>query len=545
MPPEPLETSAGRALVAHRDALAATTIGALFAADPTRPTTMSLSVGDLVVDLSRHHATPETLGLLAGLADECGLRRRANRMFGGDVVNVTEGRAALHTALRAPRGEEVRVDGVDVVPGVHRELDRMESFTQAVHDGTWRGVTGRPLSTVVNIGIGGSDLGPRMAARALHAFRHPGVDVHFVSNVDPDDLDLTLADLDPSTTLVVVVSKTFTTQETMTNAQAARRWLVEALGADAPSRHVVAVTTALDLAREFGVDDDAVFGFWDWVGGRYSLPSAVGLSLMLAVGPEHTAGLRAGMRLVDEHFRDAPYDRNAPALMGLLTVWYSTFGLARSKAVVPYSTALGLLPSYLQQLVMESNGKSVTEDGEPVDHQTSPVVWGAAGTDGQHAFFQLLHQGTPHVPVDFIGFARATNETDERQTMLLSNLLAQPAALAFGRSADELRAAGVPENQVPHRVMPGNRPSTVILAPALTPSVLGQLIALYEHAVLTEATVWGIDPFDQWGVELGKQLARSVLPALAEGAQAAESAALDPATRAGVELLLAWRRLSR
>jgi glucose-6-phosphate isomerase len=541
MPPDPLDSVAGRALGAHRDSLAGTTIAAMFDADPGRARSMTFTVGDLVVDLSRHRATPTTLGLLADLADECGLRDRTRHMFEGDIVNVTEGRAALHTALRAPRGTRVLVDGVDVVPDVHREIDRMESFTRSIHDGTWRGVTGERLTTVVNIGIGGSDLGPRMAVRALHAFRHPGVDVRNVSNVDPDDLDLALTGLDPSRTLVVVVSKTFTTQETMANARAARRWLVDALGDEAPNRHVVAVTTAVDRARDFGVADGAVFGFWDWVGGRYSLPSSVGLSLMLAVGPEHTADMRAGMRVVDEHFRDAPFEGNVPALMGLLTVWYSTLGPARSKVVVPYSTALGLLPAYLQQLVMESNGKSVTEDGEPTTYPTSPVVWGSAGTDGQHAFFQLLHQGTPLVPVDFIGIARATDETDDRQLMLLSNLLAQPAALAFGRSADQLRAAGVAEEQVPHRVMPGNRPSTLILAPQLTPSVLGQIVATYEHAVLTEASVWRIDPFDQWGVELGKQMAQSVLPALVEGA---DTVALDPATRDGIEQLRAWRHPS-
>jgi glucose-6-phosphate isomerase len=545
MLPDRLDSEAVRALVDHQQALSTTTIADLFAADPERPSTMSVAVGDLVVDLSRHRATTQTLRLLAGLADERGLREQTRRMFGGEVVNGTERRAALHTALRAPRTQQTLVDGVDVVPAVHRELDRMAAFTRAVHDGSWRGVTGRPLTTVVNIGIGGSDLGPRMATRALHAFRQPGVHVRFVSNVDPEDLDLVLADLDPSRTLVVVVSKTFTTQETMANAQAARRWLVDALGPEAPSRHVVAVTTALDRARAFGVDDEAVFGFWDWVGGRYSLPSAAGLSLMLAVGPDHTAALRAGMRTVDEHFAEAAYDRNAPALMGLLTVWYSTLGPARSQAVVPYSTALGLLPSYLQQLVMESNGKSVTTGGVPVDYETSPVVWGSAGTDGQHAYFQLLHQGTPLVPVDFVGFARSHASGDDRHAMLLSNLLAQPAALAFGRSAEQLRAAGVPEDQVPHRVMPGNRPSTVILAPELTPAVLGQLIALYEHAVLTQATVWDIDPFDQWGVELGKQMAQSVLPALVDDRPSPDAAGLDPATRASVDRLRAWRRTPR
>ena len=500
------------ALVDHRSVLADAHLRDLFADDPTRGTDFVVEVGDLYLDYSKHRITRQTVGLLTDLARAAEVERLRDAMFAGEHINLTEDRAVLHTALRVPLGTVIEDAGHDVVPDVHDVLDQMGRFADAVRSAERRGVTGERLTNVVNIGIGGSDLGPAMAAIALDAFVDRDLDLRFVSNVDGADLDLELRGLEPARTLVVVASKTFTTLETMTNARSARSWLVDALGEDAVEHHFVALSTNLDAVSAFGIDLANTFGFWDWVGGRYSLDSAIGLSLMLGIGPDAFADLLAGFHLVDEHFRSAPLEANAPVLLGLLGVWYSNFWNAQTHAVLPYSQELARFPAYLQQLDMESNGKSVTRQGDPVAWDTGPVVWGEPGTNGQHAFFQLLHQGTRLVPADLIGFSRPNHPYVHHHDLLMANLFAQAEALAFGRSADEVRAAGVDEALVPHRTFAGNRPTTTILADRLTPSVLGQLVALYEHKVFTQGAIWDVNSFDQWGVELGKSLAQTIIP---------------------------------
>jgi len=500
------------ALVDHRSALADAHLRDLFADDPTRGTDFVVEVGDLYLDYSKHRITRQTVGLLTDLARAAEVERLRDAMFAGEHINLTEDRAVLHSALRAPSGTVIEDAGHDVVLDVHDVLDQMGRFAAAVRSGERRGFTGERLTNVVNIGIGGSDLGPAMAAIALDAFVDRDLDLRFVSNVDGADLDLELRGLEPARTLVVVASKTFTTLETMTNARSARSWLVDALGEDAVEHHFVALSTNLDAVSAFGIDLANTFGFWDWVGGRYSLDSAIGLSLMLGIGPDAFADLLAGFHLVDEHFRSAPLEANAPVLLGLLGVWYSNFWDAQTHAVLPYSQELARFPAYLQQLDMESNGKSVTRQGDPVGWDTGPVVWGEPGTNGQHAFFQLLHQGTRLVPADLIGFSRPNHPHVHHHDLLMANLFAQAEALAFGRSADEVRAAGVDEALVPHRTFAGNRPTTTILADRLTPSVLGQLVALYEHKVFTQGAIWDVNSFDQWGVELGKSLAETIIP---------------------------------
>jgi glucose-6-phosphate isomerase len=454
------------------------------------------------------------MAALLEVVEASGMARRRDAMFAGEPINATEGRSVLHTALRAPRGASLVVDGRDVVADVHAVLDRMRRISESVRSGEWTGATGLAIRTVVNIGIGGSDLGPAMAYVATRAFGRPDLQCRFVSNVDGADLHEQLADLDPATTLFVVSSKTFTTVETITNARAARRWLTDALGDDAVARHFLAVSTNLTEVASFGIDDGSVVGFWDWVGGRYSLDSAIGLSLMIAIGPDAFGELLGGFRAIDEHFLDAPPAANAPVLMAALGIWYHTVLGAETKAVLPYSHELRRFPAYLQQLDMESNGKRVHLDGSAVATSTGPIVWGEPGTNGQHAFFQLLHQGTHLVPVDFIGFARPNHPLVDQHDLLMANMFAQAEALAFGRTLDEVVADGVPEHQQAHRVFPGNRPSTTIVAEQLTPSVLGQLIALYEHIVFVQGCVWGVNSFDQWGVELGKALATRLLPEL-------------------------------
>ncbi len=513
------ETAAWQALADHAESFASVHLRDLFADDPDRADRLSIELDGLLIDASKTHLTRETRRLLLDLAETAGLGDAIRAMFSGARVNPTEDRPALHTALRAPADRTIETDGGDVVPAVHRVRERMRAFARQVRGGERTGATGEAFETVVNIGIGGSDLGPRMAARAL-AHRVDGPVPRFVSNVDGCDLDDTLRACDPATTLFVVCSKSFTTLETLTNARTARGWLTDALGGDAVADHFVAVSTNREGVAEFGIDADRMFGFWDWVGGRYSLPSAVGLPLMLAVGPDDFASLLAGQHAVDEHFRTAEAADNAPVLLGLLAVWYRSFLGAATRAVLPYSDRLALLPAYLQQLEMESNGKRVTRDGEPVADATGPVVWGQPGTDGQHAFFQLLHQGTELVPADLVGVcsppagpdgaAVGVDRLGHHHDLLVANLIAQSEALAFGRDAAEVRGAGVPEPLVPHRTFPGNRPTTTILLDELTPFRLGQLIALYEHSVLTQAVVWDINPFDQWGVELGKELAGTV-----------------------------------
>jgi glucose-6-phosphate isomerase len=513
----------------------------LFAGDPGRAARMTVEGAGLALDLSKHRATEETLRLLVRLAEGSDLARRIDAMFQGRVVNGTEGRAALHTALRAPRDAVVQVDGRNVVPEVHEVLDRMEGFASAVRSGAWTGHTGRPVRAVVNIGIGGSDLGPAMAYDALRDFSDHNRAFRFVSNVDATDIVEATRDLDPAETLFIVSSKTFTTVETLTNAHTARDWLLGGLGGDeaAIASHFVAVSTNEQEVERFGIDVRNMFGFWDWVGGRYSMSSAIGLSTMLAIGPERFRRLLAGFREMDEHVRTAPWERNLPVLMGLLQVWYTAFFDVRSWAVLPYDRYLRRFPAYLQQLTMESNGKSVTVEGERVSWPTSPVFWGEPGTNGQHSFFQLLHQGTPLVPCDFIAFARPRHDVGEHHDLLLANLFAQGEALAFGKTADEVRADGVADELVPHRTFPGNRPSSTILAEELTPETLGALVALYEHAVFVAATVWSINPFDQWGVELGKQLASRIVPEL----QAPEEPDLahDAGTNALIRRARAWR----
>ncbi|MEV7198438.1 glucose-6-phosphate isomerase [Streptomyces griseoluteus] len=522
------------ALKEHREGFGGTGLRELFDADPERGRTYTVRAGDLYIDYSKQLVDAEALRLLRELAvatDVFGLR---DAMFRGERINTTENRAVLHTALRAPRDAVIEVDGENVVPAVHAVLDKMSGFADRVRSGEWTGHTGKRIRNVVNIGIGGSDLGPAMAFEALRAFTARDLTVRFVSNVDGADLHEALRDLDPAETLFIVASKTFTTVETITNATSARSWLLDALGDDkAVAKHFVALSTNAEKVAEFGIDVDNMFEFWDWVGGRYSLDSAIGLSLMIAIGPERFREMLDGFHTMDEHFRTAPAEENAPLLLGLLGIWYNNFFDAQSHAVLPYSHYLSKFTAYLQQLDMESNGKSVQKDGRPVEWQTGPVVWGTPGTNGQHAYYQLIHQGTKLIPADFIGFARPVDELSDRlksqHDLLMANFFAQTQALAFGKTEEEVREEGVPEELVPHKTFPGNRPTTSILAPELTPSVLGQLIALYEHKVFVQGAVWNIDSFDQWGVELGKVLAKRIEPALTEGA---DVPGLDPSTRA-------------
>ncbi|WP_031520994.1 glucose-6-phosphate isomerase [Streptomyces sp. NRRL F-5123] len=511
------------ALAKHRDETAGTHLRDLFEADPGRAQRYTLQVGDLHLDYSKHLVTDETLALLRELAAATGVSELRDAMFRGAKINTTEDRAVLHTALRAPQSATIEVDGYNVVPGVHAVLTKMGVFADRIRSGEWTGHTGKRIRNVVNIGIGGSDLGPAMAYEVLRAYTDRDMTVRFVSNVDGADLHEAVRDLDAAETLFVIASKTFTTIETITNATSARTWLLGQLGAgdDAVAKHFVALSTNAEKVTEFGINPDNMFEFWDWVGGRYSYDSAIGLSLMVAIGPDAFREMLAGFHLVDEHFRTAPPERNAPLLLGLLGVWYGGFHDAQSHAVLPYSHYLAKFTAYLQQLDMESNGKSVDRDGKPVDWQTGPVVWGTPGTNGQHAYYQLLHQGTKLIPADFIGFARPVAELGPlagQHDLLMANFFAQTQALAFGKTPEEVRAEGVPEELVPHKTFRGNHPTTTVLATELTPSVLGQLVALYEHKVFVQGAIWNIDSFDQWGVELGKVLAKRIEPALTEGA---------------------------
>ncbi|RCH69935.1 glucose-6-phosphate isomerase [Streptomyces sp. SDr-06] len=512
------------ALGKHREQLGDTHLRELFAAEPGRGTDYTLQVGDLHLDYSKHLVTGETLALLRELAAATDVARLRDAMFRGEKINTTENRAVLHTALRAPRDAVIEVDGENVVPEVHAVLDKMAAFSQKIRSGEWTGHTGKRIKNVVNIGIGGSDLGPAMAYEVLKSFTDRELTVRFVSNVDGADLHEAVRDLDAAETLFIIASKTFTTIETITNATSARNWLLTELKADqdAVARHFVALSTNADKVAEFGIDTANMFGFWDWVGGRYSFDSAIGLSLMIAVGADRFREMLDGFHLVDEHFRTAPAESNVPLLLGLLGVWYGAFFDAQSHAVLPYSHYLSKFTAYLQQLDMESNGKSVDRDGNPVEWQTGPVVWGTPGTNGQHAYYQLIHQGTKVIPADFIGFARPVADLlpglVAQHDLLMANFFAQTQALAFGKTPDEVRAEGVAEELVPHKTFKGNHPTTTILAKELTPSVLGQLIALYEHKVFVQGAIWNIDSFDQWGVELGKVLAKRVEPALTEGA---------------------------
>lgn len=543
--PVPTRRPEWAALEDHRaDALPRPDLRELFAADPSRAQRYVLRVGDLYIDYSKHLVTDETLALLRELAvatDVFGLR---DAMFRGERINTTEGRAVLHTALRAPREAVVEVDGVNVVPGVHAVLEKMAGFAERVRSGEWTGYTGKRIKNVVNVGIGGSDLGPAMAYEALRAFTDRDLTVRFVSNVDGADLHEAVRDLDPAQTLFIIASKTFTTIETVTNATSARSWLLEALGDEkAVAQHFVALSTNAEKVAEFGIDTANMFEFWDWVGGRYSYDSAIGLSLMIAIGPDRFSQMLDGFRLVDEHFRTAPAESNVPLLLGLLGIWYNNFFDAQSHAVLPYSHYLSKFTAYLQQLDMESNGKSVDRQGRPVGCQTGPVVWGTPGTNGQHAYYQLIHQGTKLIPADFIGFAEPVAElSDDLQAqhdLLMANFFAQTQALAFGKTPEEVRAEGVPEELVPHKTFRGNHPTTTILARELTPSVLGQLVALYEHKVFVQGAIWDIDSFDQWGVELGKVLAKRIEPALTAGT---DVPGLDPSTAA---LVAAYRELRK
>ncbi|NNN30496.1 glucose-6-phosphate isomerase [Streptomyces sp. S3(2020)] len=528
------QTPEWTALAKHREELGEVRLRELFAAEPGRGAGYTLQVGDLYVDYSKHLVTEETLRLLRELAaatDVLGLR---DAMFRGEKINTTEDRAVLHTALRAARDTVVEVDGENVVPGVHAVLDKMAGFAERVRSGEWKGHTGRRIRNVVNVGIGGSDLGPAMAYEVLRSFTDRDLTVRFVSNVDGADLHEATRDLDPAETLFVIASKTFTTIETITNATSARQWLLDALGDEAAvAKHFVALSTNAEKVGAFGIDTANMFEFWDWVGGRYSYDSAIGLSLMIAIGPDRFREMLDGFRLVDEHFRTAPAESNVPLLLGLLGIWYGNFHDAQSHAVLPYSHYLSKFTAYLQQLDMESNGKYVGRDGEPVDWQTGPVVWGTPGTNGQHAYYQLIHQGTKLIPADFIGFAEPVGELSDglkaQHDLLMANFFAQTQALAFGKTPDEVRAEGVAEELVAHKTFQGNHPTTTILARELTPSVLGQLVALYEHKVFVQGAVWNIDSFDQWGVELGKVLAKRVEPALTDGA---DVPGLDESTKA-------------
>jgi len=512
---------AWKALAAHHREIEGQHLRQLFAEDPGRGERLTLEAAGIFLDYSKHRITDETVRLLVRLAGESGLRERIDAMFQGEKINATERRAVLHVALRAPRGASILVDGENVVPHVHAVLDRMTAFSNRVRGGEWKGYTGKRIRNVVNVGIGGSDLGPVMAHQALRHYADRALTFRFVSNVDGTDFAEATWDLDPAETLFVVSSKTFTTQETMTNAHSAREWSLAGLGGDARAvaSHFVAVSTSAARVAEFGIDTANMFEFWDWVGGRYSMDSAIGLSTMLAVGPENFRAMLSGFHEVDEHFRTAPFDRNLPVLKGLLSVWYADFFRTQTVAVLPYEQYLSRFPAYLQQLAMESNGKHVRLDGSPVEVDTSPVYWGEPGTNGQHSFYQLLHQGTRLVPADFIAFAHSLNPLGRHHDLLVANVLAQAEALAFGKTADEVEAEGTPGWLVPHRVFPGNRPTSTILLDRLTPASLGRLVALYEHDVFTQGVVWGIDSFDQWGVELGKVLAQRIVPELESPAE--------------------------
>ena len=505
-----------RALEDHERAMEARHLRTLFADDPARGERMTAEAAGVFLDYSKNRIDDEALRLLVELAEQSGLRTRIDAMFRGDKINVTEDRAVLHVALRAPRGASILVDGKNVVPEVHAVLDKMAEFAQRVRSGQWKGHTGKRIRNVVNIGIGGSDLGPVMAYEALKHYSDRAMTFRFVSNVDGTDFVEATRDLDPAETLFVISSKTFTTLETMTNAQSARAWSLRGLGGDAKAvaRHFVAVSTNAEKVADFGIDTANMFGFWDWVGGRYSMDSAIGLSTMLAIGPDHFRAMLEGFHAIDEHFRAAPFGRNLPALMGLLAVWYNDFFGSQTVAVLPYEQYLKRFPAYLQQLTMESNGKHVTLAGTPVDCQTGPIYWGEPGTNGQHSFYQLIHQGTRLIPCDFIAFGQALNPLDRHHDILLANVIAQAEALAFGKTSEQVKAEGTPDWLVPHRVFEGNRPSNTILMERLTPSALGKLVALYEHSVFTQGTIWNIDSFDQWGVELGKVLAQRIIPEL-------------------------------
>jgi len=533
------QTPEWQALVRHHEAVKDTHLRELFATDPGRGETLTCEAGDLYLDWSKHRVTAETVGLLVAMAERAGLRQRIDAMFAGERINLTENRAVLHVALRAPEGSSILVDGHNVVPDVHEVLGRMRGFAEEVRSGRWLGHTGRRVRNVVNIGIGGSDLGPAMAYAALRPYSDRSMTFRFVSNVDGADIAEATRDLDPAETLFIVCSKTFTTIETLTNARTARAWLLDALGDPAAvSRHFVAVSTNAEKVAAFGIDPVNMFGFWDWVGGRYSYPSAIGLSLMVAIGPDRFGELLAGFHLMDEHFRTTPFERNLPVLLGLLGVWYINFFGAETHAVLPYSQYLERFPAYLQQLDMESNGKSVTLDGRPVRVDTGPVVWGQPGTNGQHAFYQLIHQGTRLIPSDFIGICRPAEVVGDHHDLLMANFLAQTEALAFGKTTEEVLAEGVAPDLAPHRTFPGNRPTSTILAPELSPSVLGQLTALYEHKVFTQGVVWDVNSFDQWGVELGKVLATRIAAELE--AAAGDDLGHDSSTNA---LIRRYRRL--
>ncbi len=504
-----------KALQAHYSEIHSRHLRAMFAEDPKRGERLVVEAAGLYFDYSKHRVTDETIRLLLALADEVGLRGRIDAMFRGDKINVTEKRAVLHVALRAPRGTSIGVDGDDVVPKVHEVLDRMAEFSARIRDGSWKGNTGKRIRNIINVGIGGSDLGPVMAYEALRHYSDRNLTMRFVSNVDGTDFAEATRDLDPAETLFIISSKTFTTLETMTNAHTARDWSLAALKDDkAVAKHFVAVSTNAAEVTKFGIDTTNMFGFWDWVGGRYSMDSAIGLSTMIAVGADNFRAMLSGFHSIDEHFRTAPFARNLPVLMGLLGVWYNDFFGAQTVAVLPYEQYLKRFPAYLQQLTMESNGKHVTLEGAPIDYQTGPIYWGEPGTNGQHSFYQLIHQGTKIIPCDFIGFCRALNPLGRHHDLLLSNIFAQAEALAFGKTPEQVKAEGTPDWLVPARVFEGNRPSTVILADELTPEVLGKLVALYEHSVFTQGAIWNIDSFDQWGVELGKVLAQKIIPEL-------------------------------
>jgi len=534
------ESPAWRALESHYRKLRPVHLRQLFAQDPERGERLAVEAVGIFLDFSKNRITDETLSLLVQLASESGLRERIDAMFRGEKINVTENRAVLHVALRAPRTASISVDGENVVPRVHAVLDRMSDFANRVRRGEWKGHSGKRIRNVVNIGIGGSDLGPVMAYQGLRHYSERSLTFRFVSNVDGSDFAEAVRDLDPAETLFIVCSKTFTTLETMTNARTARAWCIAGLGGaeTAVGRHFVAVSTNATEVAKFGIDAANVFGFWDWVGGRYSMGSAIGLSTMLAIGPDGFRALLDGFHQMDEHFRTAPFERNLPVILGLLSVWYVDFFGVQSLAVLPYEQYLSRFPAYLQQLAMESNGKRVRLDGNPVDYATAPVYWGEPGTNGQHSFYQLIHQGTQLVPADFIAFAESLNPIGRHHDMLLANVFAQSEALAFGQTIEQVREQGVPERLVLHRVFEGNRPSNTILATRLTPETLGKLVALYEHSVFTQGAIWDIDSFDQWGVELGKALAQRILPEIE--AQARSDFAHDSSTNA---LIRRYRRL--